>query len=164
MQADDLHGLLSVFADERVMAAFAARPFDALQMRAWIDRNLAHQRQYGYGLSTVILKSTGEIIGDCGLEHMTDDVTEAELGYELRSDFWNLGLATEAAAAIRDHAFDTLGFRRLFSFVRVGNLASRRVAEKTGMTLEQTINRDGRPYWIFAMPASAHSPTSQNAP
>jgi RimJ/RimL family protein N-acetyltransferase len=150
MRADDLPGLWSVFADDRVMAAFNAPPFDAHQIRAWIDRNLDHQQRFGYGLSTVILKSTGEIIGDCGLEHLTDDLTEAELGYDLRSDQWNHGLATEAATAVREYALRTLGLRRVFSLIRVGNQASRRVAEKAGMTLEATIDRDSVPYWIYA--------------
>ncbi len=156
MRANDLEGLLTVFSDARVMAAFDSQPFDAHQMCSWIDRNLAHQRRFGYGLYTVILKSTGEIIGDCGLEHMTDDVTEAELGYDLRSNVWNQGFASEAAAAVRNHAFSTLGLRRLFSLIRVGNEASRRVAEKTGMVLESTVDRADVPYWIYAQ--SKHVP------
>lgn len=151
MQADDMTGLWLVFTDDRVMAAFNEQPFDAPQMRAWIDRNLDHQGRYGYGLFTVILRSTGEIIGDCGLEHLTDDLTEAELGYDLRSDQWHQGLATEAAMAVRDYALLTLGLRRVISLIRVGNQASRRVAEKTGMALEATIDRDGVPYWIYAL-------------
>jgi RimJ/RimL family protein N-acetyltransferase len=150
MQVDDLTELWSVFADDRVMAAFNEQPFDAPQMRAWIDRNLNHQGRFGYGLFTVILKATGEIIGDCGLEHLTDDLTEAELGYDLRSDQWNRGLATEAASAVRDYALVTCGLRRVVSLIRVGNQASRRVAEKVGMTLETTIDRGGVPYWIYA--------------
>jgi RimJ/RimL family protein N-acetyltransferase len=120
-------------------------------MRTWIDRNLAHQRRFGYGLFTIVLKSTGEIIGDCGLEHMTADDTEAELGYDLRSDLWNQGFASEAAAAVRDRALSTLGLRRVFSLIRVGNQASRRVAEKIGMTLEATVDRDGIRYWLYAV-------------
>jgi ribosomal-protein-alanine N-acetyltransferase len=150
MRSDDLDGLLTIFADPRVMAAFAAEPFDPSNMRTWIARNLAHQRRFGYGLFTVVLKSTGEIIGDCGLEHLTVDETEAELGYDLRSDLWNQGLASEAAAAVREHAQTTIGLRRVFSMIRVGNQASRRVAEKIGMILEATVERDGITYWIYA--------------
>ena len=140
MRADDLDGLLPVFPG-----------FDATQMRSWIDRNLEHQRHHGYGLFTVVLRATGEIIGDCGLEHMTDDLREAELGYDLRSDVWGQGLATEAATAVKDYARTVLGFARLFSLIQAGNEASRRVAEKVGMDLDETIERFGVPYWVYAM-------------
>jgi ribosomal-protein-alanine N-acetyltransferase len=149
MRAEDLPGLLTVFSDPSVMEAFNAQPFDESRMRSWIERNLAHQRRYGYGLSTVVLKATDEIIGDCGLEHMTEAPCEAELGYDLRSDVWGQGLATEAACAVRDHARTALGLARLFSLIRVGNQASRRVAEKIGMDLDATIERFGVPYWIY---------------
>ena len=151
MRADDWPGLLTVFADRNVMTAFHADPFDETQLRSWIERNLGHQRFHGYGLYTLILRSTGEIIGDCGLEHMTDHRHEAELGYDLRSDMWGQGLATEAATAVRDHALAYLGITRLISLVRAGNLRSRRVAEKVGMALDSTVDRDGVPYWVYVL-------------
>lgn len=151
MREDDLAGLLTVFGDPRVMAAFGVAPFEEPQMRAWIERNLAHQARHGYGLYTVILKRSGDVIGDCGLEHMGDDLRVAELGYDFRTDYWGQGLATEAAAAVRDHALSDLGLIRLFSLIRQGNHASRRVAEKIGMALERRADRDGTPYWIYAL-------------
>lgn len=107
---EDVDPLLRVFGDPVVMAAFDSAPFDRDQVRRWVQRNLDHQDQHGYGLFTVILKESGAIIGDCGLEHMELDDgpatgAAAELGYDLRSDHWNRGLATEAATAVRDHAF-----------------------------------------------------------
>jgi RimJ/RimL family protein N-acetyltransferase len=152
MEAGDARELLSVFSDPLVMAAFASPPFGAAEMEAWVARNLRHQSEHGYGLFTVVLKGTGEVIGDCGLEQM--DIG-AELGYDLRSDQWNQALATEAATAVRDYAFETLGLPRLVSLIRVGNEASRRVAEKVGMSLERRSERHGVDYWIFALDAPA---------
>lgn len=74
-------------------------------MRRCLQRDLDHQRGYGYGLYTVVLKASGEIIGDCGLEHMNGNRRIAELGYDLRSGIWGRGFATAAAAAVRDRAF-----------------------------------------------------------
>jgi len=82
MQAGDAPELLAVFADTLVMAAFASPPFGPPEMDAWVARNLEHQSVHGYGLFTVVLKDTGAVIGDCGLEQM--DIG-AELGYDLRS-------------------------------------------------------------------------------
>jgi RimJ/RimL family protein N-acetyltransferase len=75
----------------------------------------------------------------------------AELGYDLRSDYWNQGYATEAAIAVRDFAFRELKLPRLISLIRVGNLPSRRVAEKVGMQLVDELTRYGNPYWQYGM-------------
>ncbi len=150
MTAEDIDPLLLVFGDPLVMAAFGVQPFDRAQMEGWVRRNLDHQVEHGYGLFTVTLKNSGAIIGDCGLELMDlDDGPAAELGYDLRSDHWNRGLATEAAMTVRDHAFATLRLPRLVSLIRPGNMASRRVAEKTGMRQLDDIDRSGQRYWLF---------------
>ena len=163
MVMEDVEPLLAVFGDPLVMASFASAPFDIEQMRGWVRRNLDHQDRHGYGLFTVTLKATGAIIGDCGLELMEVDHgpstgTVAELGYDLRCDCWNRGLATEAAIAVRDHAFGTLRLPRLISLIRQGNVASRRVAEKIGMRPERDILRAGIPYWLFGIDAPDQPP------
>jgi [ribosomal protein S5]-alanine N-acetyltransferase len=150
MLETDLDALLLIFTDPNVMAAFSHPPFTREQMQRWLQRNLDHQNQFGYGLFSVILKESGELIGDCGLENMEDQAA-AELGYDFRSEFWNQGYATEAASAVRDCAFDVLKLPRLISLIRVGNLSSKRVAEKVGMTLVDEITRYGNQYWKYAL-------------
>jgi RimJ/RimL family protein N-acetyltransferase len=101
-------------------------------------------------LFSVILKESGELIGDCGLEVM-EDMGAAELGYDFRSDFWNQGFATEAATAVKDYAFNVLKLPRLISLIRVGNLSSRRVAEKVGMSLLEEFTRYDIRYWKYGL-------------
>ena len=152
MRAEDTDALLRIFADPRVMAAFGVGPFDRAQMERWVRRNLDHQAEHGYGLFSVLLKENGLLVGDCGLEVMeVAGEMVAELGYDFRSDYWGRGLATEAATAVRDHAFGALGLSRLVSLIRAGNDASRRVAEKVGMRLVETIRRGEQPYWVYAI-------------
>ena len=152
MRADDVDALLPIFSDPKVMASFGGVIFDRGQMAWWVQRNLEHQRRYGYGLFSVTLKESGLLIGDCGLEHMEVlGRVETELGYDFRSDYWGRGLATEAATAVRDFAFDTLALRRLICLIRQGNEASRRVAERIGMRLSDEMVRDGRVYWVYAL-------------
>ena len=145
MQAEDFASLFEIFTDPKVMASFGGQLYDREQMEIWLQRNLAHQAQYGYGLFSVILKSTGQLIGDCGLENMVfQGKEETELGYDFRSDAWNNGYATEAAIAVRDYAFKELKLPRLISLIRSGNLASKRVAEKLGMQLRRKFLITGR--------------------
>lgn len=56
-----------------------------------------------------------------------------ELGYRLRSQSWGIGLATEGAAALVEHAFARLGVQRVFAETMAVNAASRRVMEKAGL-------------------------------
>lgn len=152
MQASDLDDLLKIFGDPKVMASFDEAPFDREQMRRWMERNLEHQNLHGYGLFSVILRSEGILIGDCGLEHMEVDGEQvAELGYDFRSDYWNQGFATEAASAVRDYALNELKLPRVISLIRVANEASRRVSEKIGMHCVAEIKRNGISYWKYAI-------------
>jgi len=84
----------------------------------------------------VELKSTGEMIGFCGLfipsfqAHFTPAV---EIGWRLAAHQWNLGYATEAAKAVLKYAFETLKLKEIVSFTAVDNVRSRRVMEKIGL-------------------------------
>jgi len=152
MLATDIDALHLIFKDPKVMASFGGELLNSEQMERWLGRNLDHQNQHGYGLFSVILKESGELIGDCGLEQMElEGVQVAELGYDYRSDYWNQGFATEAACAVRDYAFDILQLPQLISLIRVGNLASKRVAEKVGMTLDEEFTRYGIHYWKYSL-------------
>jgi len=87
MQPDDVDPLLAIFGDPKVMAAFGAAPFDRDQMMRWVQRNLDHQTMHGYGLFSVVLKTNGLLIGDCGLELMNvAGNPAAELGYDCWAD------------------------------------------------------------------------------
>jgi len=57
---------------------------------------------------------------------------ETALGYWIGRPFQGRGYATEAAQALVDHAFATLGLARLAAQCRVLNGASRRVLHKCG--------------------------------
>lgn len=152
MLAGDFDALHLIFTDTNVMAAFDHAPFTREQMERWLQRNLDHQEEFGYGLFSVLLKDTGELVGDCGLEHMeVDGVNIAELGYDFRSDVWNKGYATEAAMAVRDYAFDVLHLPQVISLIRAGNQASRRVAEKIGMAFSEEFTRYGIRYWKYSL-------------
>jgi ribosomal-protein-alanine N-acetyltransferase len=159
MTSEDVDQLLLIFSDPRVMQSFGGILFGRAMMEKWIDRNLNHQDRYGYGIFSVILKEQDELVGDCGLEHMEIDGShEVELGYDFRSDYWNQGLATEAASAVRDYAFEQLGLKRLISLIRPDNLASQRVAEKIGMRKEKEYVRGEVLYHLYSQSRCGKNP------
>src|SRR5262245_66386413 len=69
-----------------------------------------------------------EPIGACGLVQL--DGPAPDLGYWIGAPYWGNGYATEAARALIDYAFTTLGHDAVQAGARVTNPASRRVPEE----------------------------------
>jgi RimJ/RimL family protein N-acetyltransferase len=148
---DDAESLASVLSDPDTMRFYPA-PLDRTGVEAWISRNLHRYAEDGHGLWAMILKSSGELIGDCGLTvQEVHEVNEIEIGYHVRRDLCGQGLATEAARACRDYGFDRLPVERLISLIRPQNLPSCRVAEKNGMTIWKEIMRKGMSHLVYAI-------------
>jgi RimJ/RimL family protein N-acetyltransferase len=63
----------------------------------------------------------------------------------------NKGLATEAARAVRDHAFADLKLPRVISLIHPDNIASRRVTEKNGTKIEKETGFRGFATLVFAI-------------
>jgi len=99
----------------------------------------------------VVLHGEHALIGYCGFHHHPEVPGEIEIGYRLHPDYWNRGLITEAARAVRDHGFADLGLPRVISLVHPENIPSRRVAEKNGMTVEKEIMFRGFPALVYAI-------------
>ena len=115
------------------------------------DRVIAPAKAGRPSLYAVILRENEVLIGYCGfLRQIVDEVEEIEIGYRLHPDYWNRGLATEAARAVRDYGFSVLKLERVISLIHPDNHASRRVTEKNGMTLEKETTFRGFPTLVFA--------------
>ena len=84
----------------------------------------------------VILKENEQLIGTCGIRINNVELREANIGYELNSQFWGNGYATEAALAILRFGFEDLGMHRIIANTLAVNKSSARVLEKLGMRLE----------------------------
>jgi len=79
-------------------------------------------------------------LGFIGLAVPTFDapfMPAVEIGWRLRSDFWNRGLATEGAREAMRFAFEEIGLASLVSMTVPANERSRRVMEKLGMTHDE---------------------------
>jgi RimJ/RimL family protein N-acetyltransferase len=80
-----------------------------------------------------------------------DGLDEVEIAYALRREWWGRGLATEAAAAVRDYALGRLGRRRLICLVAPENRRSARVAEKLGMGVDGETLWHGTVHRVYAL-------------
>lgn len=131
----DYDGLCRMLQDEDVMYAYEGA-FDDAQVQEWLDRQLARYREDGFALNAVILRETGEMIGQCGLTMQEIPGRRVvEVGYLFEKKYWHQGYATEAAMACKEYAFRVLGVEEVFSIIRDTNVASQNVARRNGMTV-----------------------------
>ena len=146
----DVDALHAVLGDPIAMEPYPA-PFDRSGVEAWIARNIGRYRRDGFGLWALLLRSTGELIGDCGcVLQEVEGVDHVEIGYHVRRDLWNNGYATEAARACMQYAFEVIGVDRVISMIRPENVRSRRVAEKNGLISEKVIFWRGYDHCVYA--------------
>ena len=131
---DDAPFIHSLLSDPEHMRYFP-RTYSLDEARGWIDWQLNLYRDHGFGLWVLELKETDELVGQCGLTIQdVEGVDEIEIGYHISKAYWRQGLATEAASACRDFAFDVLGLERIVITTSVDNIPSRGVARKVGMS------------------------------
>lgn len=155
---DDQAALAAILQDPETMTAYEGA-FDDEMTRAWMARMLERYKADGFGLWAVELAETGTMIGQCGLtkQHILgEDVVE--VGYLFNRAHWHHGYAVEAAAASRDHAFDSLGVDRVWAQVRDTNIASMNVAIRLAMTVRGRFVKHYRgvemPHLAFAIDRS----------
>lgn len=96
----------------------------------------------GYGRWACVLKETQTVIGFCGMKYLPD-LCEVDIGFRFLPQYWNRGLATEAAAACLAFGFHTMGLKQIVAFVMPENAASVRVLEKAGMQFNGEFDYDG---------------------
>jgi RimJ/RimL family protein N-acetyltransferase len=78
------------------------------------------------------LKPEGRVIGEIGLFPLPSG-RRALMGFMLHQEYWNRGLATEAASALLDWAFRVGRYSTVLSMCHPDNVGSWRVMEKVGM-------------------------------
>jgi RimJ/RimL family protein N-acetyltransferase len=149
---DDVDPLHAVIGDPLAMR-FYPEPYSRQGTVEWIQRNLDRYRELGFGLWAIVRRTDGLLIGDCGLTiQMVDEQPEEEVGYHVLRSCWGQGFAAEAATAVRDYQFNVRQKERVISWMAPDNLASRRVAEKVGMTFEKwSTNRFGGAMAVYAL-------------
>ena len=134
MSVEDRGFVGSMLSDPEVMRHYSDEVVRA-GADPWIERQLGRYRRDGHGLWLVLDRVSGEPVGQVGLcMQDVNGVFEPEVGYLIHRPFWRRGLATEAARAVRDHAFGRLDKPRVVSLIRPANVPSQGVAKKLGMT------------------------------
>jgi len=146
-RTDDLDDLAEMFGDPEHMRWYPSA-FTREQSQAWIDRQFQRYAEDGFGLFLAELRDDGTFAGTLGPTVQTvEGERRVEVGWHIRPALKGRGLAVEGADAARSWAFETLEVDHVISLIRPENAASRRVAEKLGMSIErETMHADLRHY------------------
>jgi RimJ/RimL family protein N-acetyltransferase len=155
MQQSDYSNLCNILQDADVMYAYEGA-FSDIETQELLDKQISSYLEYGFGLWAVLLITTGEMIGLCGLTMQNYlDTQVLEVGYLFQKAYWRHGYATEAAIACRDYAFEKLNADEVFSIIRDDNIASQNVAKRNGMTVADTFIKHYRgvnmPHYLFSV-------------
>ncbi len=90
------------------------------------------------GFLVVILKSTEEIIGECGLLKTQKSVDEElELAYLVDEKYWGKGIGTEICKFLIGEGFENLGVQNLSAGMYKANIGSSKIVKKLGLILER---------------------------
>lgn len=125
----------SILQDAEVMYAWE-HAFSDDEVTDWMEQNLMRYDRDGYSYWAVMEKSTGDLVGLCGLlAEKAGDESDLGVGYIFGKKYWHRGYAQESASACVDYAFRTLGAGHVTAQIRPNNLPSVKVAERLGMTV-----------------------------
>jgi len=108
------------------------------ETKSWLTTQVQAFQQ-GTNFEFAITSATGEYLGGCGLNQIDALNQRANLGYWVRSSAAGKGVATSATKLTRDWGFANTDLVRIEVLVAIGNIASRRVAEKSGALYEGTL-------------------------
>lgn len=103
---------------------------------------MASYQRFGFGLSRVDLKASGEPIGMCGLLQR-DHLDHPDIGFAYLPRFRGQGYGHEAAAAMIEHGRESFSLERLLAITSAGNRASIGLLEKLGFVFDQMITMPG---------------------
>jgi len=135
--------------DERMMATLGGVR-DADGTAAYLERNLAHWGEHGFGIWMLRDRETTTMIGRAVLRHLdVEGRDEIEVGYGFLPEWWGRGLATEVGRTCVQIGRERLHLHSMVAITLRENLASQRVMEKAGLAYERDVTYAGLPHVLY---------------
>jgi RimJ/RimL family protein N-acetyltransferase len=154
IEPGDEDALHEVWSHPDVLAALGHDgPWPRAASHDRVETKMAHQARHGFAVWAVLERDGGRVVGETGLQ-LLEGGPEVEVGWRIHPDVQGRGYATEAAGAAIAAGFEQLGLERLVAVVEPGNVASRRVTEKLGMTPAGPRRHYGREMVLYEISGS----------
>jgi [ribosomal protein S5]-alanine N-acetyltransferase len=140
-------------------------PFTPEMIRARLLGEIAQMQEQGVQYWPIFLRDGNRFVGCAGLRPYRCEEKVYELGFHLCSAFWGHGLASEAARATIDYAFQTLGASAVVAGHHPANEPSRRVLGKLGFayTHDEVYLPTGLLHPSYLLSITGHSSGSPTA-
>jgi len=117
-----------------------------------IDWIMGHERGRRRGRAfrfAITEAASGRLNGCVELRDLDQEHSQAELGFWVGKPFWRLGYASEAASAVVQFGFESLGLNRIYAYHMARNPASGKVLQKLGMRREGILRQRVRKWERF---------------
>lgn len=155
--ADDWLQLKPIAQDPEVMRHISSgEPWGDQRIRQFVERQVVLYAQRGFCLWRLIDKTSGEMIGFCGLQPL-EGTPDVEIGWWLARSRWGQGLATEAAREAMRDGLEQVGLKRIVAIAQPENRASIHVMEKLGMSFERQTTHRGFRVVMYAISGKTYA-------
>lgn len=132
--AEEIHRFTS---DEKVSRFIGWRLMSSLEETSSHIETMLRRESVGTHLyASVVLKSTGTVIGTVMIFDFDFDAQNAEIGYVFHKEYWGKGYGTRSVALLCKYAKDVLKLHKLHASVVAENITSAKILEKNGFDLE----------------------------
>ncbi len=138
-EATDLDALYAFERREDVARFLYTEPLTRDEVRVSLERRM---QMTGFDATSdalrlaVVLRKTGELIGDASLKRTSREHLQGEIGYAFNPEHHGHGYATEAVQVMLRVGFEEAGLHRIVGRLEPRNVASARVLERLGMRRE----------------------------
>lgn len=148
----DIDDFFEIFGDYEILKFYGMRPYKSSEDASGFMGRLINKFETKTGIRWAItIKGCNEMIGTIGYKNWDTRSNKGEVSYELKQKYWNMGYVTEALKKVVDFGFEN-GLNRIEAWDMEGNVASKRVLDKSGFTYEGTWREhtywDGKMYNI----------------
>ncbi len=148
-QVEDVDAFYDIYKEPEMTRYTEALYESKISERAYVREYIEKVYNYfEFGIWTVILKETGEIIGRAGL-NVREGYDMPELGYVIGRPWQQKGIATEICQAILKYAREEYGFEKVMTIIQKENQVSFRLAEKLGFRFKENIWLDNKEYMLL---------------
>lgn len=136
----DAQNIFQIRSDEAYSKFTGVKRYETLEEAemyvARIEREIDRNEVIFWSIE---MKDTKEYVGGICLWNISEDKTQAEIGYDLLPKHRGNGYIQEVISAVSSYAFETLKLDKIVAeHVRVENVKSIKVLERFGFLLEKT--------------------------
>ncbi|MFH1522519.1 MAG: GNAT family N-acetyltransferase [Patescibacteria group bacterium] len=118
-------------------------PYNKKNAREWLAKILKEKRKITPKFLSFAIEIDEKLAGGISFKQMMIG-HKAELGYWLGEKYWGRGIMTKVVKEITKYGFKNLKLRRIYSYVPLPNIASKRVLEKAGFELEGILKKHSK--------------------